>query len=52
MKIFAEESLSEYDNDLILMLSDLFDLKEYKKCAYFAQTRLKEQEKNGETYYT
>jgi hypothetical protein len=46
-KSFSEDSVSLEDQDLILMLSSLFDLKEYKKCAYFAQNRLKQQEKQG-----
>ena len=46
-KSFENENLSANDSDLLLMLSDLYDLREYKKCAYFAQNRLKEQEKQG-----
>lgn len=30
------------------MLSDLFELREFKKCAYFAQNRLKRQEQQGQ----
>lgn len=32
------------------MLSDLFDLREFKKCAYFAQNRLKEQQRQNQSY--
>ena len=50
VKSFESKSESKNDDDLLLMLASLFDLKEYKKCAFFAQNRLKKQEKEGQKY--